>query len=758
MPNNCSKKCYFVVKYYGCAFKYITSIIWYYQITPKVVIMSKKKKEKKIKDPNHKHSVEHTKEEIKDLEKRASSRYQKVRSFFKETYNKRIIYMYIVCALGVTFLIEVLARGSLIQGLYYVISSPYVFLVNVLIVLMTLSVTLLMRRRFFGLALISLIWIIFGVSNCILMANRVTPFTAVDLMLIDSAFDVLDKYFDFWQIVLVIIALVAAIAGIVYMCFKAPKVNHKIQYVRNIAAILIIWAIGFGSIQLGLGSGLIPKQFGNLRDSYTSYGFVYCFTNSLVNTGVKKPKNYSEKAIRDLLNGKTYTQAKQKPNIIFLQLESFFDLNKVKKAKLSKNPVPTFTKLKKKYPSGYLNVPVVGAGTVNTEFEIMTGMNMDDFGPGEYPFKTILNKKSCESIAFNLKPYGYTAHAVHNNTATFYGRNKVFANLGYDTFTSIENMDEVEKTQSDDDKSWAKDKCLTKYIMDCLKSTKKRDFIYTISVQGHGAYPSEDMGYPIKANGIKDEDLKHQYEYFATQTYEMDQFINALTKRLKKYKEKTILVMYGDHLPSLGITANDLVNRNVYQTEYIIWSNYKAKYTDEDLEAYQLEPKILEKLRITEGEINYFSQKHRHDKDQKAYLEGLHKLEYDQLYGKNLANKGKNPYQPTDIRFGLRDVNITSINPMNNDVGTIYIYGNNFTPYSEVYINDERIKDIQKIDQNTLIINYLDLKPGDKFVIKQQNSDTHVLSETKSYTYSPEETNAIKETKKQHKKKKHKKK
>ena len=717
-----------------------------------------KDKEEKVNNTENKHSMKHAKEDIKDLEKKASSRFQKAKSFFKETYNKRIMYMYIVCALGVTFLIEVLARGSLLKGIYYVISSPYVFIVNALIVLMTLSVTLLFRRRFFGMALISLIWIIFGVSNCILMANRVTPFTAVDLMLIDSAFDVLNKYFDFWQIVLVIIALIAAIIGIVYLCFKAPKVNHKIQYVRNIAAIVIIWAIGFGSIQLGLGSGLIPRQFGNLRDSYTSYGFVYCFTNSLVNTGVKKPEDYSEEAIRALINGKTYEKAKSKPNIIFLQLESFFDLKKVKNIKLSKDPVPTFTELKKKYPSGYLNVPVVGAGTVNTEFEVMTGMNMDDFGPGEYPFKTILNKKSCESIAFNLKPYGYTAQAIHNNTATFYGRNQVFANLGYDTFTTIENMDELEKTQADDEKAWAKDKCLTKYIFDCLKSTKKQDLIYTISVQGHGAYPTEDMGSSIKVTGIDDEGVKNQYQYFATQTNEMDSFIKDLTKRLSKFKEDTILVMYGDHLPSLGITANNLVNGNVYQTEYIIWSNFKTKYSNEDLEAYQLEPKILKNLHITEGEINNFSQKHRKDKDQKTYLEGLHKLEYDQLYGKHIANKGKNPYTPTNLRFGLKEVTVNSINPMFNDVGTIYIYGANFTPYSKVYINDEKVDTIY-IDRTTLIVQNPELKSGDTFVVKQQNSDTHILSETKKFTYAPEETNPHKtKIKEKQKNKKHKKK
>ena len=35
-------------------------------------------------------------------------------------------------------------------------------------------------------------------------------------------------------------------------------------------------------------------------------------------------------------------------------------------------------------------VPSVGAGTANTEFEVLTGMNMRFFGPGEYPYKTVV--------------------------------------------------------------------------------------------------------------------------------------------------------------------------------------------------------------------------------------------------------------------------------------------------------------------------------------------------------------------------------
>lgn len=160
----------------------------------------------------------------------------------------------------------------------------------------------------------------------------------------------------------------------------------------------------------------------------------------MVNTGVDKPADYSDKTIKSLTADVEETKVKKKPNIIFLQLESFFDINNMTNITFSENPVPYFESLMEQYPSGYLDVPIVGAGTVNTEFEVMTGMNLDDFGPGEYPFKTILKETTCESIAYNLKEYGYATHAIHDNTATFYSRNVVFSNLGYDTFSSIETM------------------------------------------------------------------------------------------------------------------------------------------------------------------------------------------------------------------------------------------------------------------------------------------------------------------------------
>lgn len=249
--------------------------------------------------------------------------------------------------------------------------------------------------------------------------------------------------------------------------------------------------------------------------------------------------------------------------------------------------------------------------------------------------------------------------------------------------------------------------------------------------------PSGDYDYPIKVSGVDDEDVTNQYQYYAWQTNEMDKFLRNLPKALKNFGEDTILVMYGDHLPSFGISGEDLVNGDVYQTQYAIWSNFKTNYTNEDIEAYQLESKILGGLNMNSGKINNYTQLHKNDDDE-TYQEGLKNLSYDLLYGDNYAANGENPYKPTDLKFGLHDVKVSSVTPIGDDVGTVYIYGNYFTSYSKVYINDEKQKTVY-IDPNTLMIVYPDLKDGDSFSVYQQNSDEHVLSKTEPFVYNQEE-------------------
>ena len=124
-------------------------------------------------------------------------------------------------------------------------------------------------------------------------------------------------------------------------------------------------------------------------------------------------------------------------------------------------------------------------GTANSEFEAITGGTWIISGAAEYPYKTVLQSTTTESMATLLKEDGYTAHAIHNNSAAFYDRDLVFSQLGFDTFTSKECMNIKKWTEN----GWAKDTILTGCILNALDSTKGQDHIYTISVQGHGDYP-----------------------------------------------------------------------------------------------------------------------------------------------------------------------------------------------------------------------------------------------------------------------------
>ena len=128
------------------------------------------------------------------------------------------------------------------------------------------------------------------------------------------------------------------------------------------------------------------------------------------------------------------------PNIIFVQLETYFDPTEIKWIECSEDPIPNQRKMYEEFSSGYFKVPSVGAGTANTEFEVLTGMNMRYFGPGEYPYKTYAKTKLIESAASALQELGYGACALHNNGGNFYSRAEVFNHMGFDHYTSKEFM------------------------------------------------------------------------------------------------------------------------------------------------------------------------------------------------------------------------------------------------------------------------------------------------------------------------------
>lgn len=706
-------------------------------------------------------------------EKIKNQAFNDIKTLFKDIEFKVIGIMFL-WSIVVNLIIEIMGQfkyGGFFEAFVTLAHHPLVFLFNVIIIMVTLSVSLLFKRTYFCMAIISLIWIALGITNCIVLSCRVTPFSAVELKLVDAALGVMNSYISVAIILAVVIAVILAVALILFLWKKAP-IRTRVNYFSSIFIIVCLIIILEGATIVGLKTNIISTKLTNLSESYVDYGFVYCFSNSLINTGISKPKGYSKEKVAEIkvhsnekINGSPSAvtaseesvsadsatceavDVEKLPNIIFLQLESFFDITDVGRLKFSEDPIPFFRQCMEKYSSGYLSVPVVGAGTANTEFEAIAGINLDFFGPGEYPYKTVLKDNTCETICYNLKPYGYTTQAIHNNRANFYGRNVIFSHLGFDYFTSMELMNIQEYTPN----GWAKDSILTEEIIKSLSNTESKDFIYTISVQAHGGYPTTEIvsGDSVieVTDGYISESEKYATEYYVNQIHEMDEFLVDLTDNLQKYKDETgedvILVAYGDHLPTLYFEEDELNSKNQYLTQYFVWNTMNLPVVKEDLEAYQVNSRILETLKIRDGEINSFHQANKEEakEDPEKYNEDLKMLCYDMFYGDSDDEDdiiNENVYEPTEIKYGVVNVSLNSVYRDQSDNEYLIIKGDNFTNYSSVYIDDEEIES-EFLDQNTIRISIPKIEKDVDVCVKQTYKGSLILQTSNIIRYTAQE-------------------
>lgn len=644
-------------------------------------------------------------------------------------------------ALLLNFVIEILNRMSILNAFVHLVTHPFIFLYNTLIVYFTLSFVAFFRKRLFVGGLISAIWMGLGITNGIISRLRKTPFTAQDFRNIDEGIKILPKYFSKFGIVLLIALIILVIIGIVFLAIKTPKYKGKLVWWQSLIASVVSFGVVFAFTKIGMSTNFLASNFGNIRQAYRDYGFGYCFTSSLLNTGVKKPKDYSKSTIKDIVK---YVEENYKvggsdaitdgdyPNIIFVQLESLFDPTLVKGLNFSSDPIPNLHRLYNYYSSGYFSVPSFGAGTANTEFEVMTGMNLDDFGPGEYPYKTVLLKTSSEAVGYDLKAYDYRISALHDNEGDFYHRNEVFDNLGYDSFTSIEYFNDFETTHE----GWAKDECLIDQIFGIMNDSDNKDFIYTISVEGHGDYPSDTdgMNFDIRVSDNTVTDNVDGFEYYVNMIHSMDKFVGDLCERASEYDEKTIIVFYGDHLPTFEIEDSDLENGNIYQTQYVIWNNFGMKKIDKDIQAYQLSSMLLSRLGMTGGIVSKFHNVYMNMEEgsEEEYLQQLKELEYDILYGNCYAYGGTNPYEETALQMGYKTIKITDAYV--DEYKNTRIVGRNFTWASKVKVNGDSVSTTIN-SSNELILSGYTIEPGDEIVVEQVSSSDAVLSKTSVYTF-----------------------
>ncbi len=647
--------------------------------------------------------------------------------------NRFSLLFHALLACLINFVIEAISRHSAFEAWDYMVGSPLVFLYNAFMIFMTFTVVYLVRRRIFSRIVISVLWLVLGVANGYMLMVRVTPFNAQDLKAISEGLSLINNYFEPIELVLVIVGLAAVIVWSVSIWRRGGQFEGKMHRILALIGVVACFGAYTFISQVALDKRVVSNYFGNIAFAYEDYGLPYCFMASLFNTGIDEPNGYSQETIEAISNdgeitkNETGRSQEDLPNVIFIQLESYFDVAEVEFFTTSEDVTPNLHAMAQEYSSGYFKVPSVGAGTANTEFEVLTGMNMRYFGPGEYPYKTIVKYQPTESAATAFSALGYGTHALHNNGGNFYSRARVYNMMGFDTFTSKEFMNILQTTEN----GWSKDEVLIDHILEAMDTTEGQDFVFGVSVQGHGDYPEEQVieNPKITVEGIEDEALKNKWEYYVNQVYEMDQFVGDLVAAIEERGEPTVIVFYGDHLPTMGLNAEDLESRYLYNTNYVIWDNIGLEKEDRNIPSYQIIADVMERLDIHSGTIFNYHQERRQTDD---YLADLELLQYDIMYGEQYVYDGDPPITEGHMQMGVKDVEITDLVPKLEEGYSLY--GENFTKNSRVYVNGER-QTSTFLNNTRIELPETTLENGDVVTVSQVGSSNTIFRTSCEYIY-----------------------
>ena len=109
---------------------------------------------------------------------------------------------------------------------------------------------------------------------------------------------------------------------------------------------------------------VLSTYFGNIAFAYEDYGLPYCFMSSVFNTGIDEPNDYNEETIDRITNNgemaenKTGRASDDLPNIIVVQLESYFDVDEAEFFTTSEDACPNLHEMYKNYSSGYFKSSV----------------------------------------------------------------------------------------------------------------------------------------------------------------------------------------------------------------------------------------------------------------------------------------------------------------------------------------------------------------------------------------------------------------
>jgi len=436
----------------------------------------------------------------------------------------------------------------------------------------------LIGKVFLSMVLTSCTLVILCIVNYLKLIFRGDPLYPSDFTQIthmQSVIPMVMDYFSWSYIFVIIVSIVACIVAGIYMrrYIQNVKIHLGIRALLVVGSIFVLYA--YGNFANTFMNKVFQKSgvdfvLWNQNENYASNGFVLGFISNLDTTVMEKPKNYSKENMLQIANDikKQYSgnignqKKKEKPNIIFVMSESFWDPTKVTNLSFSEDPVPNLHHYIENFPGGQTISPTFGGNTANVEFEALTSYSMSLLKPGSIPYQQVItNKKEIPSIPTALKKEGYYTSAIHSFGRTFFKRDDVYKVLGFDKFNAEDTMKNV-----DIDGDYISDLAMSKEIIAELEKQKQPTFIHAVTMQNHFPFTEDRFGENlIEISGLENEESKGELETYTEGLRRSDEALQYLIEQLDNLDRPTLLVFFGDHLPSLG-TNKSFYKENGYIT------------------------------------------------------------------------------------------------------------------------------------------------------------------------------------------------
>ncbi len=464
---------------------------------------------------------------------------------------------------------------------------PRAALANTLLAaLLGLTVFALIGRAITTVLVSSTLALIIAMAHASTLKTLGRPLFPWDLLLFREAWDVMPFVTARYGLAPLVIGAVAlTVALIASLRFGPRMLSWKHRAALLVPAVLVVaWlAPRPDKVLKPLG---VRHVYWMQSENYRENGLLLAFMMNLPSAGVQKPAAYARHTVQAALGqGNKHETLEVKPDVIVIMSESFFDPTRLPGVTFEHDPLPNMHRLQREAASGALYAPVFGGGTANTEFEFLTGHSMRFLPPGSVPYQQYVRRKQ-QSLASIFAAEGYRTEAAHIYHRWFWEREQVYQHLGFQRFTTMEQVDLSER------KTWyPSDALLTREIIKTLEADQAPLFMFGISVEAHGPY--EPNRYPapgVRFEGPLDDAARAELSTYLEAINHADHELGALIDYLEKRGRPTVLVFFGDHLPSLPLTLRqtgvvdsiDRINQLeptrrafLYEVPLLVWSTVK---------------------------------------------------------------------------------------------------------------------------------------------------------------------------------------